>query len=481
MKTGRSRHSVRAQRSPPRAIRCPSRGSGSPANGAGDDGTDRELGFGAVSRYDAQGRGARGPFGWNIPRAFVLQGTDDGGDFKDFIARHVFHPLQGMTLGDWWALLRRHRFAIDLRHWPRALVQTAVSASNSVAARIERRRFGRRIEAARVQAPLFILGHYRSGTTHLHNLLALDPQFAAPTFFQVLNPHTFLTTERWAAPVADRLVVRRRYQDEMALGAGVPSEDEFALVHDDRPVALHGLVLPRGRGRLRPLPDVPGRPGRGGRPLEARPDHVPQEAHAEARPPAGPQVAPAHRPHPAAPGAVPRRPVRPHPPGPLRRLPLDEAPDPGGRSPSSTSGTARRQDGDDRILSVYTEMYDAYFEERGLIPEGRLCEVGYEDLERDPVGVVGSIYEALGPAGVRGPPAPAGGLPRLDRRLSQEPPRRTPRAVTPSHRPRVGPELRRVGIRDGSVTTRDATIGPREQSGRGGIRVSMDTSTSSRT
>ncbi len=147
---------------------------------------------------------------------------------KDFIARHIFHPLQGMTLGDWWAMLRRHRFAVDLQHMPRALVQTAVSASNSVNARIERWRFGRRIEAARVEAPLFILGHYRSGTTHLHNLLALDPQFAAPTFFQTLNPHTFLSTEHLVAPIVDRLVVRRRYQDAMALGAGVPSEDEFA-------------------------------------------------------------------------------------------------------------------------------------------------------------------------------------------------------------------------------------------------------------
>ena len=44
-------------------------------------------------------------------------------------------------------------------------------------------------------------------------------------------------------------------------------------------------------------------------------------------------------------------------------------------------------------------MYDAYFEQRGLVPEGRLCEVGYEALERDPVGVVGSVYEALGLAG----------------------------------------------------------------------------------
>jgi omega-hydroxy-beta-dihydromenaquinone-9 sulfotransferase len=109
------------------------------------------------------------------------------------------------------------------------LVQTAVSASNSVNARIERWRCGRQIEAARVEIPLFILGHYRSGTTHLHNPLALDPQFAAPTLFQVFNPHTFLTTERLAAPVADSIIARRRYKDEMAQGAEMPSEDEFAL------------------------------------------------------------------------------------------------------------------------------------------------------------------------------------------------------------------------------------------------------------
>jgi omega-hydroxy-beta-dihydromenaquinone-9 sulfotransferase len=124
---------------------------------------------------------------------------------RDLIARHVFHPLEGMTLGDWCGLLRRRRFAIDPPHWPRALVQTALGASNSVVARIERARFGRRIDTTQVQPPLFILGHYRSGTTHLHSLLALDQQFAAPSFFQVLNPHTFLTTERWAAPVADWL------------------------------------------------------------------------------------------------------------------------------------------------------------------------------------------------------------------------------------------------------------------------------------
>jgi len=317
---------------------------------------------------------------------------------KDFVARRVFHPLQGMTLGDWWSLLRRHRFAIDPPHWPRALVQTAVGASNSVNARIERGRFRRRIEATQVQAPLFILGHYRSGTTHLHNLLALDPRFAAPTFFQVLNPHSFLTGERWAAPLADKLVVRRRYQDEMALGAGVPGEDELALG------AMTGLspymawYFPRDRAgydrclTFRGVPD----------------EEVARWGHALAT--FLKKLTLKHG----------RPLLLKSPPHTARiRLLLDLFPDARfvhiHRDPyevfRSTRHTIRSvqpvfrfqesppPDGDDPILGVYTEMHDAYFEQRGLIPERRLCDVGYEDLEREPIGVVGSIYESLGLTG----------------------------------------------------------------------------------
>ncbi len=58
------------------------------------------------------------------------------------------------------------------------------------------------------------------------------------------------------------------------------------------------------------------------------------------------------------------------------------------------------QDGEDGIIAVYTEMYDAYFGQRALIPEGRLHDVSYEDLERQPVSVIGSIYGSLGLAGL---------------------------------------------------------------------------------
>jgi hypothetical protein len=317
---------------------------------------------------------------------------------KDFIARRVFHPLQGMALGEWWALLRRHRFAIDLRHLPRALVQTAASTSNSVGARIERIRFGRRIDANEVHTPLFILGHYRSGTTHLHNLLALDREFAAPTLFQVLNPHTFLTTERYAAVVADKLLLRRRYQDEVAQGVGVPSEDEVALCtmtglspymawyfpgdgsHYDRYLTFRGVsdaeVTRWGNALTKFLKKLTLRYGS---PLVLKsPPHTARirlllGLFPDAR------FVHIHR-DPYEVFRSTRHLIRAVQPV----FRLQECPTP---------------DGDDQILSVYTEMYDAYFEERELVPGGRLCEVAFEDLERDPIGIVGSIYEALGLSG----------------------------------------------------------------------------------
>ena len=40
-------------------------------------------------------------------------------------------------------------------------------------------------------------------------------------------------------------------------------------------------------------------------------------------------------------------------------------------------------------------MYEAYFDEVGLIPEGRFHELAYESLEKDPLGEMRSIYDSL--------------------------------------------------------------------------------------
>jgi len=53
---------------------------------------------------------------------------------------------------------------------------------------IEKIFFGRRISNQKVQSPVIILGHYRSGTTFLHRLLLTDKRFGFMTYMNVISP-----------------------------------------------------------------------------------------------------------------------------------------------------------------------------------------------------------------------------------------------------------------------------------------------------
>src|SRR5262249_10259056 len=93
----------------------------------------------------------------------------------------------------------------------------------------ERWRYDAAIRAAHPQPPLFILGIWRSGTTHLHNLLARDPRMAFPDFFEVFYPHTFLSTAWLNRGLLARFLPQRRPKDNGRMAIGEPQEDEFAL------------------------------------------------------------------------------------------------------------------------------------------------------------------------------------------------------------------------------------------------------------
>ena len=91
----------------------------------------------------------------------------------------------GITLGRWLRMLWDNGFAVDPPYWGRAAAITVSSITNSVFAAWEDLRYRQRIKATKIEPPLFILGIWRSGTTHLHNLLAQDGRFAYPNTYQV--------------------------------------------------------------------------------------------------------------------------------------------------------------------------------------------------------------------------------------------------------------------------------------------------------
>ncbi|MBP2314821.1 sulfotransferase family protein [Azospirillum soli] len=96
-----------------------------------------------------------------------------------------------------------------------------------------------------VPAPLFILGHWRSGTTHLYNVLSRDPRFGIIDPIAVGLPWDMLGLGRLLRPLLERALPERRYIDNVAVTPESPQEDEIALANMSPLSFYHGLYFPR--------------------------------------------------------------------------------------------------------------------------------------------------------------------------------------------------------------------------------------------
>lgn len=303
--------------------------------------------------------------------------------------------LAGITAGDWFRLLRDNRFAVDPEYWHRAAFVTAVSCMNSYFRRKEERMFHEKVSATPISPPLFVLGHWRSGTTHLHNLLAQDSgQFAYANTYQVVNPHTFLTTEETNTRRFAWMVPRTRPMDNMELSFQAPQEDEFAPCLMSLRSLYLGISFTRREdeyARYLTFQDVP----------QEEIDEWKTAFTWFLRKLSFKYQRPL---------------ILKSPPHTARvRLLLEMFPNAKfvfiHRDPYQIFQSCRhyfdtatwysylqRPDLpgiDDRIIRRYNELHDAYLSQRELIPSGNLHEMSFTELESDPLGSMESLYAAL--------------------------------------------------------------------------------------
>jgi hypothetical protein len=302
--------------------------------------------------------------------------------------------LCGVTLGDWLRLAAENHFAFDPPYWPRAAMITGASFQNSLFRWWEHWRYDAAITATRPEPPLFVLGIWRSGTTHLHNLLARDQRLAYPNFFDVFYPHTFLSTAWLNRGLLAFFLPERRPQDNVRMGVDEPQEDEFALNCLTQLSWALLWTFPRNAARYeRYLTFRSATKDEITRWQQALKFFVQKLTYRYGRPLV--LKSPAHT------GRI--------------KLLLEVFPDARfvhiHRNPydvfSSSLNSARKaipwwtlQKPDyagleEVTLRQYDEIYQAYFEERGLIPAGRLHEIRYENLEADPLGQLRGMYDAL--------------------------------------------------------------------------------------
>lgn len=314
---------------------------------------------------------------------------------KRFIGRTIGPgPLMGATWSTYWRLLRDNRFRVSIRYWPRAANAACCSMMNSLVSLWERKKFDPKLIDVEIEPPIFVLGFFRSGTTHLHNLLTLDSRFAFPNWFQVFFPNTFLTTERLGSKLFGAGLPKVRPMDNMTVDPSAPAEDEFAIGVMTMCSPLAGAVFPRRVAHydryltFRGVPDNDKQRWCSALDLFLRKlTYVYHKPLVLKSPTHTGKISMLLKMFPKARFVHIHR--NPYTVFQSTRHLIERT------LPYFQLQCERREDLNELILRRYSTVHEAYFEEQPRIPKNQFSEVAFRDLESDPVTQMRRIYKEL--------------------------------------------------------------------------------------
>jgi hypothetical protein len=158
----------------------------------------------------------------------------------------VLHPLCGSNLSTLIRALARSGGAIRPARVPHVMIALAAvlcrwpfSAAEGAWMAARRRR------QPAMPAPLFIVGHLRSGTTHLQNVLSRSGHFGQISPIALGLPWDMLGLGALLSPLLERVLPDNRYVDQVRVTPDAPQEDEIALANMQTLSYYHALYFPR--------------------------------------------------------------------------------------------------------------------------------------------------------------------------------------------------------------------------------------------
>ena len=96
-------------------------------------------------------------------------------------------------------------------------------------------------------SPVFILGHWRSGTTHIHYTLAKDKQFVYLNNFQSFFFNICMSKMKWFNRLLAPLVPSTRPMDNMEMALTKPQEEEQVLSNISDTAGVNSFYFPKNR------------------------------------------------------------------------------------------------------------------------------------------------------------------------------------------------------------------------------------------
>lgn len=319
------------------------------------------------------------------------------GGYKDRV--WLLRFWNGMPLSVLLGLMLRNRFRVGPLRVGMALMMLFSGLVNSVLGLVQSIFWGRRIARTTIEhQPIFILGHWRTGTTLLHELMVLDWRHTYPGTYACFAPGHFVASRRTLAPMLRHLFPDRRPIDNMAVTWDSPQEDEFALCNLGARSPYLTMAFPNRPPQDQEyltLDDIaPAQLQRWKNSLLwflkcitfREPKRIvlkspPHTARIKALLELFPKARFVH---------IVRDPyvVFPSTINLWKRLYKDEG-----------FQTPRYEGLEEHVFDTLVRMYESFERDRDLVPPGHFCEVRYEDLVADPIGQMQRVYEELGLGG----------------------------------------------------------------------------------
>ena len=255
----------------------------------------------------------------------------------------------------------------------------------------------KRVRNTAVQKPpLFILGHWRSGTTYLFNLLSCDPDTAFMDSMTTFTFHNFLLLHKILPHFYGKKLTGDRYGDSMEFLPESPQEECYAIADCIDETFTHLITFPQSAQKYIDLnfEDTmsPTQQKRwcdahsfllkkisyfrkGRRILFKSPDNTAKMGMI----------------HDLYPDAkfihIYREPYKVI----LSTINMFET----GIGAMTFEKVPSHEMIEDTIIALYKRMYTQYFKDMSRVPQGQLIEIAYSDLVRAPIETLEQIYTTL--------------------------------------------------------------------------------------
>jgi len=304
-------------------------------------------------------------------------------------------PVSGSSLWNILRLIRKNR--IDRPYIVKFIITLIVAAILEPFRIFEQIKYNGRIRRYKIKKdPVFILGHWRSGTTFLHNVLCQDPSAAYVTTYQTVYPEMLFSGRKVIKTTMQAIMPKKRPFDNMDLGTDLPQEEEFALTntnalgqsnfwhfpkrwreYNKTLITFEGvsnrLIRRWKRGYMRIIKKAMLNTG-GERFISKNP---PNTGRIKVLLEMFPNARFIH---------IYRNPVTTY---------LSTTHFVNTLMPTLTFQNISKEEMDRNILWQYKNLMQQYEKERSLIPPENLVELRYEDFEKDPISEVNHIYKKL--------------------------------------------------------------------------------------